>query len=73
MGQDDNSRDESAYYQAETQTLTRENQMLRVRIRELEKMLAEAKHSAPGEPAVASNLAGSRAEANAGIDKKEGE
>ena len=29
------SRDESAYYQAETQTLTRENQMLRMRIREL--------------------------------------
>ena len=31
------SRDESAYYQAETQTLTRENQMLRMRIRELGK------------------------------------
>ena len=29
------NRDESAYYQAETQTLTRENQMLRMRIREL--------------------------------------
>ncbi|MCJ1431623.1 hypothetical protein MMC27_000978 [Xylographa pallens] len=29
------SRDESAFYQAETQTLTRENQMLRMRIREL--------------------------------------
>ena len=29
------SRDECAYYQAETQTLTRENQMLRMRIREL--------------------------------------
>ena len=28
-------RDESAYYQAETQMLTRENQMLRQRIREL--------------------------------------
>jgi hypothetical protein len=29
------SRDESAFYQAETQTLTRENQMLKLRIREL--------------------------------------
>ena len=29
------SRDESAFFQAETQTLTRENQMLRLRIREL--------------------------------------
>ena len=28
-------RDESAFFQAETQTLTRENQMLRLRIREL--------------------------------------
>ena len=28
-------RDESAFYQAETQSLTRENQMLRMRIREL--------------------------------------
>lgn len=30
-----NSRDESAFYQAETQNLTRENQMLKMRIREL--------------------------------------
>jgi hypothetical protein len=29
------TRDESAFYQAETQTLTRENQMLKMRIREL--------------------------------------
>jgi hypothetical protein len=29
------SRDESAFYQAETQNLTRENQMLKQRIREL--------------------------------------
>src|ERR1700712_1417948 len=28
-------RDESAFYQAETQSLTRENQMLKIRIREL--------------------------------------
>jgi len=34
-------RDESAFYQAETQMLTRENQMLRHRIRELEKQLSE--------------------------------
>ncbi len=29
------SRDEAAFYQAETQMLSRENQMLRMRIREL--------------------------------------
>ncbi|KUI68601.1 hypothetical protein VM1G_04531 [Cytospora mali] len=38
-------RDESAFYQAETQMLTRENQMLRHRIRDLERQLAE---STPG-------------------------
>lgn len=32
-------RDESAFYQAETQMLTRENQMLRHRIRDLERQL----------------------------------
>lgn len=36
------SRDESAFYQAETQMLTRENQMLKYRIRQLEQQLAEA-------------------------------
>ncbi|KAI4914222.1 uncharacterized protein J4E92_009636 [Alternaria infectoria] len=35
------SRDESAFYQAETQNLTRENQMLKLRIRELERQLAD--------------------------------
>ncbi|KAI4603323.1 hypothetical protein KJ359_006116 [Pestalotiopsis sp. 9143b] len=35
-------RDESAFYQAETQSLVRENQMLRHRIRELERQLTEA-------------------------------
>ncbi|EUC31562.1 hypothetical protein COCCADRAFT_27729 [Bipolaris zeicola 26-R-13] len=35
------ARDESAFYQAETQNLTRENQMLKQRIRELERQLAE--------------------------------
>lgn len=36
------SRDESAFYQAETQMLTRENLMLRMRIRELGECLASA-------------------------------
>ncbi|KAI1820768.1 hypothetical protein F4861DRAFT_40337 [Xylaria intraflava] len=35
-------RDEATYYQAETQSLIRENQMLRHRIRELERQLTEA-------------------------------
>ncbi|EFQ99218.1 hypothetical protein MGYG_02232 [Nannizzia gypsea CBS 118893] len=35
------SRDESSYYQAETTALSRENQMLKVRIRELERQVAE--------------------------------
>jgi hypothetical protein len=40
------SRDESAFYQAETQMLVRENQMLRHRVRELERQLSEgASHS----------------------------
>ncbi|TWU76519.1 hypothetical protein ED733_007593 [Metarhizium rileyi] len=51
-------RDESAFYQAETQMLTRENQMLRHRIRDLEKQLAEI-HPGSGtgtEPSVPSHL-----------------
>ncbi|UPX10198.1 uncharacterized protein EKO05_0000868 [Ascochyta rabiei] len=35
------SRDEGAFYQAETQNLTRENQMLKLRIRELERQLSD--------------------------------
>ncbi|KAK3703857.1 hypothetical protein LTR37_014180 [Vermiconidia calcicola] len=35
------TRDESAFYQAETQMLTRENQMLKLRIRELERQVAD--------------------------------
>jgi hypothetical protein len=35
------SRDESAFYQAETSNLARENQMLKFRIRELERQMAE--------------------------------
>lgn len=56
------SRDESAYYQAETATLTRENQMLRLRIRELERQVNELNanmsgtHSLPNIPGTASNL-----------------
>lgn len=56
------SRDESAYYQAETATLTRENQMLRLRIRELERQVNElnsnagATHALPNAPLSRSNL-----------------
>ncbi|KAK2612573.1 hypothetical protein QQS21_001344 [Conoideocrella luteorostrata] len=51
-------RDESAFYQAETQMLTRENQMLRHRIRDLEKQLAEmGPSSGTGtEPSIPSHL-----------------
>ncbi|KAL7919201.1 FAD dependent oxidoreductase [Trichoderma austrokoningii] len=51
-------RDESAFYQAETQMLTRENQMLRHRIRELEKQVNDLSTSSPvpNEPSVPSNL-----------------
>lgn len=35
------TRDECAFYQAETQTLSRENQMLKHRIRELERQIAD--------------------------------
>ena len=34
------TRDESAFYQAETQSLTRENQLLKLRIRELERQIS---------------------------------
>ncbi|KAI1459315.1 hypothetical protein F4805DRAFT_421111 [Annulohypoxylon moriforme] len=52
-------RDESAYYQAETQSLVRENQMLRHRIRELERQLSDAHANNAGvtrEPAHHSQL-----------------
>jgi hypothetical protein len=39
LGSSAASRDESAFYQAEAQMLTRENQMLKLRIRELGKNL----------------------------------
>ncbi|KAF2467284.1 uncharacterized protein BDR25DRAFT_234989 [Lindgomyces ingoldianus] len=41
------ARDESAFYQAETQMLTRENQMLKLRIRELERQLSELNPTSP--------------------------
>ncbi|CAD0100071.1 unnamed protein product [Aureobasidium mustum] len=57
------NRDESAFYQAETQMLTRENQMLKARIRELERQLAHPDSSpthhqppTPHSPAVISPL-----------------
>ncbi|KAL2023360.1 hypothetical protein VTK56DRAFT_2717 [Thermocarpiscus australiensis] len=52
-------RDESAFYQAETQMLVRENQMLRHRIRELERQLSElngSNTSLTHEPSQSSNL-----------------
>ncbi|KAG5921948.1 hypothetical protein E4U53_003750 [Claviceps sorghi] len=49
-------RDESAFYQAETQMLTRENQMLRHRIRDLEKQLADAAPGTGTEPSIPSHL-----------------
>jgi len=52
------TRDESAFYQAETQTLTRENQMLKLRIRELERQLNDMNPTSPitHSPVTASNL-----------------
>lgn len=44
------ARDECAFYQAETQTLTRENQMLKHRIRELGKCEARSRPPPPGPP-----------------------
>ncbi|OQN97889.1 hypothetical protein B0A48_16200 [Cryoendolithus antarcticus] len=41
-------RDESAFYQAETQMLTRENQMLKLRVKELERHIAELAAGSPG-------------------------
>jgi len=51
-------RDESAFYQAETQMMVRENQMLRQRIRELERQVSElhANSTITHEPATPSQL-----------------
>lgn len=45
LGESGRGRDEAAFYQAETQMLTRENQMLKMRIRELERQLLDASGS----------------------------
>ncbi|KAJ9614217.1 hypothetical protein H2200_002353 [Cladophialophora chaetospira] len=50
-------RDETAYYQAETANLTRENQMLRMRIRELERQISDLGTSPRNTPTIPSNLA----------------
>ncbi|KAI9640690.1 hypothetical protein NHQ30_010999 [Ciborinia camelliae] len=54
-------RDESAFYQAETQNMIRENQMLRQRIRELERQVSDlhVNSSITREPATGSHLASS--------------
>jgi len=49
-------RDESVFYLAETANLTRENQMLRMRIRELEKQIAEMSTAPANTPPMPSNL-----------------
>ncbi|KAL2267714.1 hypothetical protein VTJ83DRAFT_4991 [Remersonia thermophila] len=62
-------RDESAFYQAETQMLVRENQMLKHRIRELERQLADLQggHAAvTREPAQLSSLSRSVSVSEAG-------
>ncbi|RMZ84239.1 hypothetical protein DV738_g822, partial [Chaetothyriales sp. CBS 135597] len=51
------TRDESFFYQAETAALTRENQLLRQRIRELEKQVSELTAAIPNAPSTPSNLA----------------
>ena len=50
-------RDETAYYQAETANLSRENQMLRMRIRELERQISDLSSSPRNTPTTPSNLA----------------
>ncbi|KAF2502479.1 hypothetical protein BU16DRAFT_521203 [Lophium mytilinum] len=58
IGTPASARDESAFYQAETQTLTRENQMLKLRIRELERQMTELNPTSPitHTPVVTSHL-----------------
>jgi hypothetical protein len=53
-------RDETAYYQAETANLTRENQMLRMRIRELERQINDLSASPRNTPIPPSNLVSSQ-------------
>ncbi|KAI4133637.1 MAG: hypothetical protein LQ338_000149 [Usnochroma carphineum] len=56
-GASQSSRDDVAYYQAETQMLTRENQMLKMRIRELERQLNDGSSATTSSPSNPSNLA----------------
>lgn len=50
-------RDESTFFQAETASLTRENQMLRLRIRELERQITDMNPTQANTPPIPSNLA----------------
>ncbi|KAM4056834.1 FAD dependent oxidoreductase [Hirsutella rhossiliensis] len=61
-------RDESAFYQAETQMLVRENQMLRHRIRDLEKQFTDlsASSTSATEPTIPSQLTRSSTTADEG-------
>ncbi|KAF1811519.1 hypothetical protein P152DRAFT_377880, partial [Eremomyces bilateralis CBS 781.70] len=61
----DRERDEAAFYQAETQNLTRENQMLKLRIRELERQLNDSSltGSVAHSPSIPSQLHSSLEEA----------
>lgn len=63
-------RDETAYYQAETQSLIRENQMLRHRMRELERQLSEThvNASVTREPAQPSHLTHSTSVSEDGVE-----
>ncbi|KAI4202273.1 MAG: hypothetical protein LQ350_002657 [Teloschistes chrysophthalmus] len=60
------SQSDAAYYQAETLALTRENQMLKLRIRELERQLNEGSSVSANSPSVPSNLAGPSLDADSG-------
>lgn len=55
-GRSQSSFDDSTFYQAETQNLRRENQMLKQRIRELERQLSENSSVAANSPIQPSNL-----------------
>lgn len=68
-------RDDAAYYQAETQSLVRENQMLKLRIRELERLVGEMNTASGGggqggvgghEPGRSSNLVSAPVESSEG-------
>ncbi|KFZ20779.1 hypothetical protein V502_02977 [Pseudogymnoascus sp. VKM F-4520 (FW-2644)] len=75
VGEEGLGRDESAFYQAETQMLIRENQMLRLRIRELEKQVSDTHANAAmtREPSLPSNLLVERSEMDVTPRPAEGE